>query len=133
MEEEKWKKPVVGKYKYNIDASFSSSLNRVGLGMGIRNDVDEFALAKTDWFAPLCDVDVGEAVGLHTALQWVSVLQFDNVDFALDSKRVVDCVNSDVDVNSKVKGLILLLSLKKTHTHPNIRKKRKEKKTYFTI
>lgn len=67
------------------------------LGMCIRNDVKEFVLAKTDWFAPLCDIDLGEAVGLHTALQWVSNLQFDNVDFALDSKRVVDCINCDVD------------------------------------
>jgi len=28
-----------------------------------------FVLARTEWFAPLCDVDVGEAVGLHTALE----------------------------------------------------------------
>jgi len=69
--------------------------------MCIRNDAGEFVWAKTDWFAPLCDVDVGEAVGLHTALQWVSGLQFDNVDYALDSKRVVDHVNTDEDDNSE--------------------------------
>jgi len=69
--------------------------------MCIRDDVGEFVLAKTDWFAPLCDVDVGEVVGLHTTLEWVSDRQFDNVDFALDSKRVVDQVNSDFDDNSE--------------------------------
>jgi hypothetical protein len=37
--------------------------------MCIRNDAGEFVLAKTVWFAPLCDVDVGEAVGLHTTLE----------------------------------------------------------------
>jgi len=58
-------------------------------------------LAKTNWFAPLCDVDVGEAIGLHTILQWESDLQFNNVDFAHDCKRVVDHVNSDVDDNSE--------------------------------
>jgi len=36
----------------------------------------------------------------------VSDLQFDNVDFALTSKRVVNHVNSDVDENSEFGGII---------------------------
>jgi len=48
-------------------------------------------------FAPLCDVEVGEAVGLHTTLDWISNQQFDNVDFVLDYKKFVDCVNSSLD------------------------------------
>ena len=95
--------------KCNIDASFSSSLNKFGLGMFIRNDVDEFERAKMDQFAPLFDVDVGEAVGLHTTLQWVSDLQFDNADFALDFKRVVDHVNFDEDDNSELVVKFLLV------------------------
>jgi len=55
----KWKKSAADRYKRNIDASFSSSLNKVGLGMCIRNDPGEFVLVKTDWFSHLCDVDVG--------------------------------------------------------------------------
>jgi len=31
----------------------------VGLNMCIENDVGEFVLAKTTWFALLCDVGVG--------------------------------------------------------------------------
>lgn len=70
--------------------------------MCIRNDAGEFVLAKTDWFAPLCDALMwGEVVGLYTARQWVLDLQFDNVDFVLDSKTVVDHVNFDVDDNSE--------------------------------
>ncbi|XP_024640526.1 uncharacterized protein [Medicago truncatula] len=65
----RWQKPARGRYKCNIDASFSSSLNRVGLGMCIRDDAGEYVLARIDWFYPLCDVVIGEAVGLHTALQ----------------------------------------------------------------
>ena len=41
-----------------------------------------------------------EVVGLRTALEWVLDLQLDNVDFALDFKRVVDYVNSDIDDSS---------------------------------
>jgi len=49
-----------------------------------------------------CDVDVGEVVGLHTALQWIIAdLQFDHVDFALDSKKVVDHSRSDVENTSE--------------------------------
>ena len=101
QEEDVWKKPTPSRYKCNIDASFSTSLNSVGLGMCLRDDDDVFVLARTDWFAPLCDIDVGEAVGLHTALDWLSNQQFDNVDFVLDCKRVVDCVNSRLDDSSE--------------------------------
>jgi ribonuclease HI len=58
-------------------------------------------LAKTAWFSPLCDVAIGEAVSLHTTLEWVSDLQFDNVDFALDSKKVVDSFHTCVVDNSE--------------------------------
>jgi len=34
----------------------------------------------------IVSVDVGEALGLHSALQWLSDMQFDNVDFETDSK-----------------------------------------------
>ena len=47
-------------------------------------------LARTTWFSPLCDVTIGEAIGLHMALQWVSDLHFDNVDFILDLQQVVN-------------------------------------------
>jgi len=35
-------------------------------------------------------VDVGEALGLHSALQWLSDMQFDNVDFETNSKLIAD-------------------------------------------
>jgi len=75
--------------------------NMVGFGMCLRDDIDAFVLARTKWFALLCDVEVGEAVGLHTTLDWISNQQFDNVDFVLDCKKVVDCVNSSLDDNSE--------------------------------
>jgi len=67
--------------------------------MFLRDDDGASVLARTEWFAPLCDIDVGEVVGLHTALDWISNQQLDNVDFALDCKRVVDCANCSIDGN----------------------------------
>ena len=41
-----------------------------GIGICLRDDPGDFVLAKTDCFSPFCDVDVGEVVGLHTAMEW---------------------------------------------------------------
>lgn len=65
-----WTKPNAGRYKCNIDASFSKHLNKVGLGMFIRDEHGTFVLAKTDWFSSICEVLVGEALGLISTLEW---------------------------------------------------------------
>lgn len=55
---------------------------------------------------PLCDVTVGEAVGLHTVMQWVSDLRFENVDFVLDS-HYVDSFHTEVDDDSELCCIII--------------------------
>jgi len=77
----------------------------VGIGICIRDDQGEFVMAKTDCFYPLSDVDVGEVVGIHTALQWVADLHYHHVDFVLDSKSVVESFNSNL-VDSSELGCI---------------------------
>ncbi|AES98535.1 hypothetical protein MTR_5g069700 [Medicago truncatula] len=47
-----------------------------------------------EWIEPLLDVDTGEALGLFAALEWVHKLQFNNVNFELDSKHGVDHFHS---------------------------------------
>jgi hypothetical protein len=61
---------------------------------------------KTGCFSPLCDVDIGEALGPHTELEWVVAIHFDNVDFPLDSKRVVDQFKSNIVDNSEFRCII---------------------------
>ena len=61
-------KPPEGRFKCNIDASFSQLSNRVGIEVCIRDDTDTFVLAKNEWFTPVCEVHVGEALGLLSAL-----------------------------------------------------------------
>jgi len=48
IEDDRWKKLALGRYKYNIDASFSTSLNKVGLGMCLRDDDGAFVIARTE-------------------------------------------------------------------------------------
>jgi len=79
--------------KCNVDASFSTSRNRFGIGMCICDDKGQFVLAKAMWFAPMCSIDEGEALGLYHAMRWINDLQLPNVDFEVDSKQVADYFN----------------------------------------
>jgi len=44
----KWTKPTAGRFKCNIDASFSQHTNKVGIGVCLRDDSGPFVLAKTE-------------------------------------------------------------------------------------
>jgi ribonuclease HI len=85
-----WQPPGIGRYKCNIDAAFSSHVNRTGIGICVRDAEGTFVLAKASTYPYTVPVDVGEAFGLHSALQWLSDMQFDNVDFETDSKLTAD-------------------------------------------
>jgi len=65
----RWQHPLPGRYKCNIDAAFSTSLNRTEIGICIRELDGSFVLARTEVHPCLLQTDVGEALGLHLALQ----------------------------------------------------------------
>ena len=85
-----WQPPVAGRYKCNIDTAFSSHVNRIGIGICVRDAEGTFVLAKTMTYPCTVSVDVGEALGLHSAVQWLSDMQLNNVDFETDSKLTAD-------------------------------------------
>jgi len=87
---ETWSKLAEGRYKCNVDAAFSESMDRVGTCIFIRDANGAFVLARTDWFSPIIDVDTGEALGLLQTMEWVKDLQLVNMDFEVDSKTVAD-------------------------------------------
>lgn len=60
-----------GRYKCNIDAAFSSQFNRTGIGICVCYFDGTFVLVKVVSYPCLLSVDVGEALGLHSALQWL--------------------------------------------------------------
>jgi ribonuclease HI len=79
---------------------------RSGIDICIRDDQGSFVLTKIEWFAPILDVDTGEAVGLLHALKWVQELQLKNVDFEFDSKNVVAKFHSKARDISRSVGVI---------------------------
>jgi ribonuclease HI len=92
-----WQKLSPGRYKCNIDAAFSSNFNRTGIGICIRDEEGTFVLAKMVSFPCLHQVAVGEAMGLFEALQWLSDMSFESVDFELDSKVTCDAFHARRD------------------------------------
>jgi len=66
---------VFSNFCTQIDASFSQTVNRVGIGVCIRDYEGRYVLAKTELMTPLIDVDLGEALGLLSAMYWVRDLQ----------------------------------------------------------
>ncbi|CAJ2632797.1 unnamed protein product [Trifolium pratense] len=49
----KWTKPTTRRFKCNIDASFSSQYNKVGIDICIRDELGAFVLARYDQFTPV--------------------------------------------------------------------------------
>lgn len=90
----RWQKPQPGRYKCNIDATFSAQYNRTGIGMCLRDEHGAFVLAKTMSFSPMFPVATGEVTCLLQVMQWIHDIQFDNVDFVVDSKTTVDAFHS---------------------------------------
>ncbi|PNY12478.1 ribonuclease H, partial [Trifolium pratense] len=92
----KWKRPPHGFFKCNVDGSFSEYHNRVGIGMCLRDEFGMFVGAKIIWLHQIMSVVIGEASGLLAATEWVKELEFEKVIFCMDSKVVVDSLNSHV-------------------------------------
>ncbi|GAU39947.1 hypothetical protein TSUD_149570 [Trifolium subterraneum] len=52
-----------------------------------RDDQGRYVAAKTEWLEPILDVEIGEAMGLFSAVKWVDELRLCDVDFEMDCKR----------------------------------------------
>jgi hypothetical protein len=65
--------------------------------MCIRDDQGIFVFAKTKWLTPIYNVDLGEALRLLYAINWIYELQLKNVNSELDFKNVVTKFYSSKD------------------------------------
>jgi ribonuclease HI len=92
-----WLRRPRGRLKCNVDAGFSVATNRTSISICVRDDDGAFVLAKTISFDVVHSVHVGEALGLYHALEWLSDMQFDIVDFETDCKTTCDAFHSHKD------------------------------------
>jgi ribonuclease HI len=95
------------RYKCNIDAAFSSHLNCTAwVSVSRIHKEGTFVLAKVISYPCSYSVDVGEVLGLHSAFQWLSDMQFDNVDFETESKLICDVFHAARDDTSEFECII---------------------------
>jgi hypothetical protein len=64
-----WQRPSRDRFKCNVDAGFSTSKNRTGIDICVRDDDGAYVLAKTVSFDVVHPVRVGEALCLYHALE----------------------------------------------------------------
>jgi hypothetical protein len=89
----RWQRPQRVRLKCHVDASFLDQLQITSIiVICICDQEGTFMLDKTISLSlpPMCSVSMGEALGLFHALQLLSEMQFDNVDFTLHSKIKTD-------------------------------------------
>lgn len=67
--------------------------NNVRICDCIKDDEGLFVAARTEWFSPSTEADVGKALGLLTAINWIHEFRLDNMDFELYAKSIVDNMN----------------------------------------
>lgn len=90
----RWSPPPFGALKSNINAAFFKDINLYGFGMCIRDHEGNFVQAKTMWIDSNLEGKVGEAMGLMYAIRWIIELGFNNVQFEVNSKKVVNELSS---------------------------------------
>jgi hypothetical protein len=76
---------------------FPQTITEVRISMCIRDDQGIFVFAKTKWLTPIYNVDLGEALRLLYAINWIYELQLKNVNSKLDFKNVVTKFYSNKD------------------------------------
>jgi hypothetical protein len=74
--------------------------------MSLRDKFGMFMLAKTTWLQLIMIVEIGEALGLLAAMDWVNKLVFERVIFCLDSKAVVDSFISGARDNTELGSIL---------------------------
>lgn len=66
-----WSKPDAGWFKCNVDSTFFSAENCTSMGICSRDERGYFIATQTEWFAPMVQVHIGEALELLSAMKWV--------------------------------------------------------------
>lgn len=72
---------------------------------------DTYVLAQTVSLPTKYSVDVGKALGLFNVLQWLTNMQFDSVNFMIDSQVTIDAFNLAMMKKTKQKKKKMMLSI----------------------
>uniref|UniRef100_A0A803NPV8 Reverse transcriptase domain-containing protein n=1 Tax=Cannabis sativa TaxID=3483 RepID=A0A803NPV8_CANSA len=103
---EHWVKPVLTKFKINVDGALFESENRFGIGCIIRNGeakmVEAFSKSRVGRVSP----EIAEVIGVKEALSWIKQKDLSDVEIETDSLVVVQAINGSVQMSSQF-GLLI--------------------------
>ncbi|XP_074327369.1 uncharacterized protein LOC141665289 [Apium graveolens] len=81
----KWKLPVTGTFKLNVDASVYPGTNAFAVGMVLRNDTGNFMEARTYKYSGEVSVVEAETIGVREALSWIKELRMQDEEITVES------------------------------------------------
>lgn len=103
-----WQQPSRGFVKYNADAAFFLTKQKVGASLCLRDDDNgAFLLTKSHWiFEAVLPIRETEAYALLSALQWVRQIGLTLVILEVDCKMVADSFHSSLNEYSEFGQII---------------------------
>ncbi|KAM6554947.1 hypothetical protein CsatB_015709 [Cannabis sativa] len=105
---EHWRKPVVHKYKINVDGAIFEAENRFGVEMVIQNQnaqlVEAVSISKVGVVTP----EIAEVIGVKEALSWIKKHSLSDGEIETDSFLVVQAINGEIHMPSQF-GLLIVL------------------------
>lgn len=93
----KWKKPVAGTLKLNVDAAVRLGADVFSMGLVLRDSAGAFVLSKTVCKPMVSTVLEAEALAILEGLYWLQVLDHDKAVVESDSLLAVRALQDDQD------------------------------------
>ncbi|VFQ68446.1 unnamed protein product [Cuscuta campestris] len=97
----KWRAPVRGVLKCNVDASFNIRTSVARVGVVVQDDQGNFLRGAHFGLGRLEDAQMAEATGLREALRWLRLpVGQMNLSVEIDSEVVLKAIQEDIETHS---------------------------------
>ncbi|XP_026458764.1 uncharacterized protein LOC113359324 [Papaver somniferum] len=90
----RWKPPLEGVIKINIDASYDHNTNEFGTGLVMRNHAGNCLGIKGTYGNGALGAESGECMAVRESLLWYRSLQLTNIQIEADANLVIQSINS---------------------------------------
>ncbi|XP_060972588.1 uncharacterized protein LOC133038444 [Cannabis sativa] len=97
---EHWRKPIVHKYKINVDGAIFEAENCFGVGIVIRDQAGHLVEAVSTSKVGVVTPKIDEVIGVKEALSWIKNHNLSDVEIETDSLVVVQAINGEVQMPS---------------------------------
>ncbi|XP_060959468.1 uncharacterized protein LOC133030669 [Cannabis sativa] len=103
---EHWTKPLLTKFKINVDGAIFESENRFGFGFIVRDSAGKLVQAVSGSKIGVVAPEIVEVVGMKEVLSWIKTKKITDVEIETDSLVTVQAINGSVQMPSQF-GLLI--------------------------